>query len=78
MTRAIPRPAGYNRLMDTTPQQINAAINGYPYACSCGEQHRTKAGAWGCRKCRQYLMEDDFDNRTVVDVRTGDEVSRPE
>lgn len=53
------------------PHQIDAIAAGYPFECSCGEQFKTAASAWGCRKCRKYLSLDDFTAREVVDLGTG-------
>ena len=38
----------------------------FPWGCWCGEQYRTEEAAWGCKKCRQYLMEEDFSKREVI------------
>ena len=53
-----------------------SVAKGYVYECDCGEGHKTIAGAFGCRKCRTYLLDDDFYNRKVVDLRTGKPVQR--
>lgn len=34
-----------------------AARCGYPFACQCGEMHRTQASAEICRKCLKYLID---------------------
>lgn len=56
--------------------QAEAVLEGYPFECGCGEQFRTARAAWECRKCRVYLTENDFDTRTVIDLSTGENVSR--
>lgn len=48
----------------------------FPFECQCGERYRTSAYAWACRKCRVYLTEDDFHERAVVDLRTGQPAPR--
>ena len=37
----------------------------YPFACWCGEQHKTSEYARDCKKCRTYLMPDDYAKRTI-------------
>ena len=39
------------------------------YHCNCGEQYSKATYAWDCRKCREYLHENDYANR---DVTVGD------
>lgn len=56
---------------DPIPSHYAEAIaNGFFWECDCGEIHRTEQGARNCRKCRDYLMENDFYNRAdPVDIR---------
>lgn len=56
--------------------QKSAVADGFCFECGCGEIHRSASGAWGCRKCRDYLADEDFDHRKVVDLRTGTHVGR--
>jgi len=51
--------------------QVSAIARGYPFECDCGEIFKTSTAAWGCRKCRKYLASEDFESRSVVDLRTG-------
>lgn len=52
---------------DTSGGEVLAEYSrqGYPYSCTCGECHKTERGAWNCRKCREYLTEEDYEYRTV-------------
>jgi ribosomal protein L37AE/L43A len=56
--------------------RAEAVAEGFFFECGCGEIHRTSSGAWTCRKCREYLMDADFDDREVFDLRTGKPVAR--
>jgi len=42
-----------------------SSVAGFPWGCACGECYATERAAWLCRKCRQYLFEEDFLNRKV-------------
>lgn len=49
----------------------SSIADGFFWECACGEIYRTQQSAKICRKCRDYLLEDDFFNRTdPVDIRT--------
>ncbi len=52
-----------------TSFHLSAISRGYFWECACGEIHRSRESATGCRKCRQYLI--DFNDRSPpVDLRT--------
>ena len=51
--------------------QIRYADEGFPYACDCGEMWEDGESAVYCRKCRTYLMDEDFNQRSVWNVSTG-------
>jgi len=55
--------------------EVGYLVDGFAYSCGCGEQHLTAQGAVRCRKCRQYLMDEDYATRKVIDLRTGWEVA---
>ena len=55
---------------------LDAVLAGYVYKCGCGEHYRTANDAWCCRKCHEYLTDEDFFNREVVDTKTGLSVPR--
>lgn len=62
--------------MEIPEYQRQAIEMGHCYECGCGEMYKTAAAAWGCRKCRDYLTDDDYADRSVVDVRSGQVVLR--
>lgn len=45
----------------------------YPWGCSCGESFRTEDHAWACRKCLQYLSDEDYFIREVIYFGTTEE-----
>jgi len=63
--------------MAPSPQEIKAGYvaEGYPFECGCGEMYRTAEQAWRCRKCIEYLYDEDYAAREVTDLRDG---SKPE
>jgi ribosomal protein L37AE/L43A len=64
-------------MMNSLPEYAGVAMSkGYFFECTCGEIHRTAESAWGCRKCRSYLWDEDFADRTVTDLRTRRTVPR--
>lgn len=65
--------------MNSYPEYVQEAMaKGFVFECGCGEIYRTAEQAWGCRKCRDYLLDEDFYDRKVTDLRTGQHVGRPE
>lgn len=56
--------------------QIEAIAEGFFYECDCGEIHNSPRASWECRKCRTYLMDEDFWSRRVIDLRSGEAVPR--
>jgi len=54
----------------------NEHVQIFRYGCSCGESYSEAEYAWDCKKCRKYLMEEDYATRTVCDIFTGKEIPR--
>jgi hypothetical protein len=53
--------------INTVPAYIlESAANGYPFECGCGEMYKSDVAAISCRKCRTYLMDEDFATRCVT------------
>lgn len=44
---------------DLFDYERDAILMGYPWACACGEMHKSRRNAVLCRKCREYLYEHD-------------------
>lgn len=63
-------------VMTTITAEGEVHVQIFRYACSCGESYSEAAYAWDCKKCRKYLMEEDFANRKVWDIFTGKEVPK--
>jgi len=56
-----------SNVINTVPAYIlESAANGYPFECGCGEMYKSDVAAISCRKCRTYLMDEDFVDRCVT------------
>jgi len=49
---------------------------GFIYGCACGESYETVQHAWACRKCRRYLMAEDYRARVVYHTPAPAETAR--
>jgi hypothetical protein len=43
----------------------------YSYHCACGERYSNHRAAWGCRKCRNYLREEDQTDMVLFERAPG-------
>ncbi len=71
-TACVPRGEDPKKKKDAARIQMASRIAGVaPFVCGCGEGYPSEDEAWRCKKCRTYLTEPDFRNRTVLDVFRG-------
>jgi len=51
------------------PYYLSCIEKGYAYECSCGGLHEPEEGGLSCMGCRDYLGDEGYQCRRVVDLR---------